>query len=67
MEITQSVILKIAVHMASFAVAMMCLSGVDFTKIMRPGKEIHMQVLYVMLSILLGFGVAQFLLNISLI
>mgnify|MGYP000942053400 CR=1 FL=1 len=60
------VILRIAVHFVCFIAALAALSGVDFSKFMRSGKAFQMQLLYVLLSIALGYGVAQFFMSISI-
>ncbi|WP_236262230.1 DUF1146 domain-containing protein [Erysipelothrix anatis] len=49
----------------SFFISAYALYGVDFRKFTRKGKEMHMQVLYILLALALGYAVAQFLLGLS--
>ena len=58
-------IVRILIYLVSFIISAYALSGVDFTKIMKPGADSKMQILYMLLAMALAFGVAQFLMGIS--
>ncbi|QIK68940.1 DUF1146 domain-containing protein [Erysipelothrix sp. HDW6C] len=58
-------ILRIGLYLVSFMVSAYALSGVDFGKFMRKGGELRMQLLLLLLSLGLGYIVAQFLLGLS--
>ncbi|CAM3466783.1 DUF1146 domain-containing protein [Erysipelothrix sp. D19-032] len=56
---------RIILYLMSFFISAYALYGVDFRKFTRKGKEMHMQVLYILLALALGYAVAQFLLGLS--
>ncbi len=58
-------IIRILLYIVSFAASAYALSGVHFEKIARRHSETKIQLLYVLLSLALAYGVAQFLMGIS--
>lgn len=66
MGIDTQILIRIIVHLMAFIISLFTLSGVDFKKVARRGKEAHVFLVYILCSIALGYLVAQFLLNISL-
>lgn len=59
-----SPIVRIGIHFAGFAIAMVGLSSIDFNRLLKRNKVWQAQVLYVVLAMVLGYGLAQFLLSI---
>lgn len=59
-----SPIVRIGIHFAGFAIAMLGLSSIDFNRLLKRNKVWQAQVLYVVLAMVLGYGLAQFLLSI---
>jgi uncharacterized integral membrane protein (TIGR02327 family) len=57
-------IVRILIHFFGFGVAMLGLSSIDFNRLLKKNKVWQAQVLYLVLSMVIGYGVAQFLLNI---
>lgn len=58
-------IVRIIIYLVSFVISAYALSGIDFTKNMRQNADTKMQILYILLSLALGYGVAQFVMGIS--
>ncbi|HEY4537639.1 MAG TPA: DUF1146 domain-containing protein [Erysipelothrix sp.] len=58
-------IVRIFIYLVSFVISAYALSGIDFTKNMRQNADTKMQILYILLSLALGYGVAQFVMGIS--
>ncbi len=59
-------IMRIVIYLVCFLLAGYALSGIDFEKIMKRGHTIHIQLLYLLLSMGIGYLVAQFILGLSL-
>ncbi|WP_078055167.1 DUF1146 domain-containing protein [Erysipelothrix larvae] len=58
-------IIRIVVTIISFVVCAYALSGIDFSKLIRKGHESKAMMLYILLSMGLGYLVAQFILSLS--
>ena len=58
-------LVRILIYLVSFIISAYALSGIDFTKNMRQNADTKMQILYILLSLALGYGVAQFVMGIS--
>lgn len=56
--------IRIGVHFAGFAIAMIGLSSLDFNRLLKKNRVKQAQLLYVVLAMVLGYGIAQFLLSI---
>jgi len=54
--------IRIVVHMICFVVSLYALEGVDFARFFRKNKAMKAQILLFLLSMALGYLVAQFLL-----
>jgi uncharacterized integral membrane protein (TIGR02327 family) len=59
-----SPLVRIGIHFAGFAIAMIGLSSLDFNRLLKKNKVWQAQLLYLVLAMVLGYGIAQFLLNI---
>lgn len=59
-----SPLVRIGIHFASFAIAMIGLSSLDFNRMLKKHKVWQAQLLYIVLAMVLGYGLAQFLLSI---
>ncbi len=57
-------IVRITVHFLSFALAMIGLSSIDFNRFLKKNKVWQAQLFYILLAMVLGYGIAQFLLQI---
>lgn len=57
--------LQSIVYIMSCLAAFYALHGVDFGKIVRKGQEQKINLLYILLSFAIGYGVAEFILVIS--
>ena len=57
-------ITRIIIHFLSFAVAMMALGAIDFNRFLKQNRVWQSQLLYISLAMMLGFGIAQFLIQI---
>ncbi len=57
-------IVRISIHFISFAIAMIGLSSIDFNRFLKKNKVWQAQTLYLVLAMVLGYGVAQFLIHI---
>ncbi|WP_159521592.1 DUF1146 domain-containing protein [Erysipelothrix urinaevulpis] len=58
-------IIRIVIYLFSFTFSAYALSGVDFSKIMKHQSETKIQLLYIFLSLAIGYGVASFVMGIS--
>ena len=58
-------IVRIIIYLFSFTASAYALSGIDFSKIMKKGSEVKIQLLYMFLALGLGYVVAEFLMSIS--
>lgn len=58
-------ILRIVIFLVSFLASAYALYGIDFRKFYRKGNDRQIQVLYLLLSMGLGFVVANFILGLS--
>ena len=54
--------IRIGLHILCFVLSLYALEGVDFARFFRRGRAKQAQVLLILLSMALGFLVAQFLL-----
>ncbi|MEA5026812.1 hypothetical protein SDC9_89913 [bioreactor metagenome] len=59
------IIVRIILHIVSFALSWYALGCIDFARYTKPGHAKQTQVLYMLISLALGFLVAQFLLAIG--
>lgn len=57
-------IVRITIHFLSFAIAMIGLSSIDFNRLLKKNRVWQAQVLYIVLAMVIGYGVAQFLISI---
>ncbi len=55
---------RISIHFISFGLSMMALSALEFNKLLKKHKVWQAQLLYVILAMVLAYGMAQFLINI---
>jgi uncharacterized integral membrane protein (TIGR02327 family) len=58
-------LLRIVLHLASFAIALYALEGIDFARFIRKGRTTQATILLFLLSMALGYLVAQFLLMLA--
>lgn len=56
---------RIVLYFVCFLASAYALRGIDFHKAMRKGSETRIQLLYIFLSLGLGYVVAQFLMGLS--
>jgi uncharacterized integral membrane protein (TIGR02327 family) len=59
-----SPLVRIGIHFAGFAIAMLGLSSIDFNRLLKKNKVWQAQLLYVVMATVLGYGLAQFLMSI---
>ncbi|NLA78559.1 MAG: DUF1146 domain-containing protein [Erysipelothrix sp.] len=57
-------IVRITIHFISFAFSMLALGSLDFNKFLKKNRVWQAQLLYIILAMVLGYAVAQFLINI---
>lgn len=57
-------ITRIIIHFMGFGVAMIALSAVDFNRFIRKNRIWQSQLLYIVFAMLLGYGIAQYLIQI---
>ena len=58
-------IVRVVVHLVCFVLAMIALQALNYEKLLRRGKVVQAQVLYVLCAMALGLLAAQFLLNLA--
>ncbi len=58
-------VFRILLHLVCFVLAFYALEGLDFTKILRKGQSLKALILLFLLSMALGYLVAQFLLMLA--
>jgi len=59
------IIVQIILHMICFAVAFYSLNGIDLNRFIKQGRVLQAQLLLMILSMALGYLMAQFLLALS--
>ncbi len=59
------IIIRIVLHIVSFGVCWYALNGLDWSKFIKQGKVVQAQLLLIVLSMALGYLLAQFLLAIG--
>ncbi len=57
-------IVRISLYFVSFAIAMIGLSSIDFNRLLKKNRVWQAQVLYIALAMVIGYGLAQFLISI---
>lgn len=57
---------RIAIYLISFLFSAYILTCIDFLKLIRSNQQAKGQILYILLSLALGYLVAQFILGLSL-
>ncbi len=57
---------RLFAHFFGFTIAMMALNSVDFNRFLRKNKVWQAQLLYLVLAMVLGYGVAQFLIALTI-
>ena len=59
-------IIRIIVHLACFAVTMVALQAVHYEKLIRKGKVVQAQILYILVAMAIARLAAEFLLSLVL-
>lgn len=57
-------IIELFVYLLCFGIALYALNGIDFARIMRKGRTLEIQVLYVILSMIIAYLLGGFILTI---
>ena len=59
------IVIRIVLHIVSFGVCWYALSGLDWAKFIKQGRVMQAQLLLIVLSMALGYLLAQFLMAIG--
>lgn len=58
-------LVRVLVYLFSFFVSAYAVYGIDFAKLTRKGQSARIQILFILLTMALAYGVAQFIIGIS--